>query len=67
MTTPKTPKGPGSKYIESTSLVSPTGSKLVVRRIRLTRTGRDALTTQSEGIPDRASKSFRTKEQFEPA
>lgn len=44
------PRKAGSKYIDHTEIVSPVGSKVVVKRIRLTREGREALTTLSEGI-----------------
>lgn len=40
----------GSKYIDRVEIISPAGSKVVVKRIRLTPEGREALTTLSEGI-----------------
>lgn len=43
------------KYIEKTEVVSPAGSKVLVKRIRLTRAGRDALTTLSEGVSTSSS------------
>lgn len=65
-------KRASGKFIASSDVVSPEGSKVVVKRIRLTPAGRDALTTQSEGIKNSSSGGFtllhrRRKKEPEPA
>lgn len=60
----------GSKYIDRVEVISPAGSKVVVKRIRLTPEGRDALTTLSQGIAPtgvRAKIERRLRKEPEPA
>lgn len=72
MTTSNNSRRAGTKHIARTDIVSPSGSKVVVKRIRLTPAGRDALTTKSEGIKDNTTGitqllNRRSKKALEPA
>ena len=56
-----------SKFISKIETVSKPGAKIVVRRIHLTKQGRESLTTESKGIFSGASKQWGTKKKLEPA